>query len=226
MFQLSRGHGRDESAPVMLIVVDRNLISQGGNMNYFDILHSEFAKESDRAAVILAASIADELLKSLLSGRLVPVTSSNDELFDGPNAPLGTFSSRIEMAYRIGLISVKFSRDLHLIRKIRNEFAHNIHGCSFDDARVRSRIVELNNSHGIINRSTDYYLEPLSTRDQFLQAASWMTYYLNKKIEETIAITPALEEWGYSFVLKPNPPNSISEAHIENPNLLEAEIAD
>jgi hypothetical protein len=40
-------------------------------MDYFDILHSEFDKESDRAAVILAGSIVDELLKSLLSAHLV-----------------------------------------------------------------------------------------------------------------------------------------------------------
>jgi hypothetical protein len=95
---------------------------------YHDLLHAEFAKETDRAAVIVAASMLDELLRSILVAKLVPVSSSTDELFDGANAPLGTFSARIEMAYRVGLISVKFSRDLHLVRRIRNDFAHNIHG--------------------------------------------------------------------------------------------------
>src|SRR5690348_13100633 len=95
-------------------------------VNYHDLLHQEFSKETDRAAVIVAASMLDELLRTILVARLVPVSSATDELFDGANAPVGTFSARIEMAYRVGLVSVKFARDLHLVRKIRNDFAHNI----------------------------------------------------------------------------------------------------
>jgi DNA-binding MltR family transcriptional regulator len=169
-------------------------------MDYFDVLHNEFDKESDRAAVILAASVADELLGTLLSAYLVPVSSSNDELFDGANAPLGTFSSRIEMSYRLGLVSVKFARDLHLIRKIRNDFAHNIHGCSFEDARVKSRILEISNSHGIIVRSPHFFKEEVSPRKAFLEAASWMIYHLNRKVKGTLSLPAAKEEWGYAFV--------------------------
>ncbi|MCX6177777.1 MAG: hypothetical protein NT163_00080 [Chlorobiales bacterium] len=172
-------------------------------MNYCDILHSEFEKETDRASVILTGSIADELLRTLLSARLIPVTSSSDELFDGANAALGTFSSRIEMSYRIGLISVKFARDLHLIRKIRNEFAHNIHGCSFEDARVKSRVTELSNSHGIINRSPHFYQDQITTREQFLVAASWMIFHLNQVITEVHSLSPVPEEFGYQFVHDP-----------------------
>jgi len=168
-------------------------------MNYWDALNQEFAKESDRAAVILAASIADELLRALIAARLVPVSSSSDDLFDGANAPLGTFSARIEVAYRLGLVSVKFARDLHLIRKIRNDFAHNIQGCSFEDAKVKSRIVELNNSHGIIARSPKQFKKPLSVRDQFLEGASWMIYYLEGLIDDIEVFEPCPEEWGYSY---------------------------
>lgn len=168
-------------------------------MDYFDVLHKEFAKETDRAAVILAASIADELLRTLLVARLVPVSSSSDDLFDGANAPLSTFNSRIEMSYRLGLISVKFSRDLHLVRRIRNDFAHNIHGCSFDDARVRSRVNELNNSHGIFARSPKFARKNEAIRDQFLEAASWMIFHLDKSGSKIEAIGSCEEEWGYSL---------------------------
>ena len=41
-------------------------------MNYYEALAEEFHNETDRAAVILAASIADELLRTLIAGRLVP----------------------------------------------------------------------------------------------------------------------------------------------------------
>ncbi len=168
-------------------------------MDYFEVLHADFDKESDRAAVILTASITDELLKSLLTAKLVPVTSSTDELFDGPNAPLQTFSSRIEMAYRVGLISCKFARDLHLIRKIRNEFAHNIQGCTFEDARVKSRIIELNNSHGILQRDPEKYKD-ISVRNQFLEGASWMIFHLTELSEKIESFKPVNEEWGYSYI--------------------------
>jgi DNA-binding MltR family transcriptional regulator len=168
-------------------------------MDYYDALHLEFGKETDRAAVILTASIADELLRTLIAARLVPVSSSNDDLFDGANAPLGTFSARIEAAYRIGLVSVKFARDLHLVRRIRNDFAHNIQGCSFDDAKVKSRIVELNNSHGIITRSPKQFKKPLSVRHQFLEGLSWMIWHLENIIDETESLKPCEEEFGYDY---------------------------
>ena len=168
-------------------------------MDYFNVLHDEFHKETDRAAVILAASIADELLRTLLAAHLVPISSASDELFDGANAPLGTFSSRIEMAYRVGLISVRLARDLHLVRRIRNDFAHNIQGCTFEDARVRQRVTELNNSHGIIARSPKEFKRPLSVRDQFLEGTSWMIHHLNTLIEEIVSIQPCEEEWGYEY---------------------------
>jgi hypothetical protein len=135
----------------------------------------------------------------------VPITSSADDLFDGANAPLGTFSSRIEMSYRIGLISVKFTRDLHLVRKIRNDFAHNIHGCSFEDVKVRARVTELCNSHGIISRSPNRFKEPLSMRDQFLESASWMIFFLDKHSLRMESIPTASEEWGYVFVYVEEP---------------------
>ncbi len=47
--------------------------------------------ESDRAALIIAAAMLDELLSELLRSRL-------DSLFDGPNAPFSSFSARIDIA--------------------------------------------------------------------------------------------------------------------------------
>ena len=80
-------------------------------MNYYNVLHGEFAKESDRAAVILVAAIIDDLLRSCLASRFVATTSNEDALFDGANSALGNFSSRIEMSYRLGLVSPRFARE-------------------------------------------------------------------------------------------------------------------
>jgi DNA-binding MltR family transcriptional regulator len=51
---------------------------------------------------------------------------------------LGSFAARINYAYCLGLISPDEFVDLHLMRKIRNYFAHGKEECSFDDEEVKS----------------------------------------------------------------------------------------
>ena len=121
---------------------DRSVRTQHAS-HWEDVLQKEFARESDRAAVILVASIFDNSLTELLRNYLVANPTSDDEIFDGANAPLSTFNAKINMSFRLGLVSSNLSRDLHLIRRIRNEFAHDIHHCSFEDSRIRSRVMEL-----------------------------------------------------------------------------------
>lgn len=102
----------------------------------------EFKNESDRAAVILGAAQLDLHLYELLSLVLRPCTSRSDDLLDG-DGPLGTFSSRITLAHRLGLIDDEFCRALNLIRRIRNAFAHELTGTSLDSGAHRDRVREL-----------------------------------------------------------------------------------
>jgi mannitol operon repressor len=57
-------------------------------------------------------------------------------LLDGANAPLGTFSARIDASHALGLITDHEEHELHLIRKVRNEFAHSKHGTTFNDQKI------------------------------------------------------------------------------------------
>ena len=173
----------------------------GTAKHWDDVLQEEFTKESDRAAVILVASLFDNALTTFLKNVLLPTPAAADELFDLPNAPLATFSAKINLSYRIGVISQRFCRDLHLIRKIRNEFAHNIYGCSFETSIVRSRILELSKSSGMIERSPrtrGYSQFPEGCRGDFLFIASWMLYSLNQQIESCQSLPEATLEWGYN----------------------------
>lgn len=110
--------------------------------NDFKKFIDEFKNESDRAAVILGAAKLDIQLYQLLVKHLRTPASSNDELFDG-DAPLGSFSAKINMAYRLGLIDEEFTRALHLIRRIRNSFAHEVSGTSLESGGHKDRIREL-----------------------------------------------------------------------------------
>ena len=161
----------------------------------------EFKKESPRAGVILSAAMLDLALETLLKTRLVPVGSSNDELLDGAHTPLSDFSARIDLAHRIGLISAKFCRDLHLIRRIRNEFAHNITGCSFHDSNVRNRVMELVRSSGLIEDMPDVRKQfPQGPRGDFQMTISWMLWHLRSQVDEVTSIASPKPEWGYVSV--------------------------
>ena len=67
----------------------------------------------------------------------------NDELLNEPYSPLGNFSAKIDFAYRIGLIDLNQRSSFHLIRRIRNKFAHSSEEINFESAVVKDRIREL-----------------------------------------------------------------------------------
>jgi len=102
----------------------------------------EFENETDRAAVVLGAAKLDLVLYQILQSYLLPSASSKDSLFDG-DSPLSTFSSKIDLTFRLGLIDAAFARALHLVRKIRNSFAHDVSGCSLTNGAQSDRVKQL-----------------------------------------------------------------------------------
>lgn len=165
---------------------------------WHDVFVKEFQKESDRACVILSVAMLDRALETILKARLVPTGSSEDEFLEGAYAPLSTFSARIGLAHRIGLISTKLCRDLHTIRKIRNDFAHNITGCSFEDTSVRSRIIELTRSSGMNEKFPEKRKTfPSGCKGDFQMTVSWMLWYLWYLSGEVTSIESARLEESY-----------------------------
>lgn len=99
-------------------------------------------KESERAVVIIAAARLDSDLETLLKNLLIPHPGGNDPLFDN-DKPLGTFSAKIAMAYRLGAIDNDFEHALQMVRKIRNDFAHQIDTESLSTPAQKSRLAIL-----------------------------------------------------------------------------------
>lgn len=108
----------------------------------FKTFVEEFRDESDRAAVILGAAKLDMLLMQVLDRRLLPSLATTDELLEG-DSPLATFSARINMCYRLGLITPEFAKALHLVHRIRNGFAHEISGVSLASGAHSDRLKSL-----------------------------------------------------------------------------------
>jgi len=168
-------------------------------IHWDDVFREEFEKESDRACVILAVAMLDQALEALLKARLVPTSSSKDGLLEGAYAPISTFSARIDLAHRIGLISTKFCRDLHIIRDIRNDFAHDIRGCTFHNDAVRNRVHAFVRSSGIVERCSEIrrtFME--EARGDFQMTVSWMLFSLWNLTDRIQSMKPAPLEWGYT----------------------------
>lgn len=91
----------------------------------FITLVEEMNGESDRAVAIVGAAWVEEALSGAVTSFLHTHGKSQERLFSG-NAPLSTFSAKIDLARLLGIITDSIWSDLHSIRDIRNIFAHHI----------------------------------------------------------------------------------------------------
>lgn len=104
--------------------------------------------ETDRGCALMSASYIDVQLNILLQTTFV----DNPKIYQrisNPFGPLGSFSARIDLAYLIGKIGKKVHDDLHLIRKIRNEFGHSSKPLTFTNNSISDRC------RGLYNIATD-----------------------------------------------------------------------
>jgi hypothetical protein len=113
--------------------------------------------ESDRGAALVGIAYLDDLLAGLFRAHMLTKKVS-EGLLEG-FAPLSTFSSRIDVAYCLGWIGPETYRDLHLLRKVRNEFAHAHEPVTFSSAKVQARCRELQVPRVLSHR--------VRSRDQF-----------------------------------------------------------
>ena len=96
-----------------------------------------------RGASLNLAAYVEEVTRSLLRQYFVNQRELAQKLLEDTGA-LSTFSARIDTAYALGLIADSERRNLHLVRKIRNEFAHNFNfDLSFETPEIRGLCLAL-----------------------------------------------------------------------------------
>jgi Mannitol repressor len=137
--------------------------------------------ESDRGCALFAAAYLDVSLSNLLYVSLVENKSIEQDLFRG-TAPLANFSSRIQMAYYLGLISKACRRDLNIVRSIRNDFAHDLEVSSFQTQSIRDRSRHL---------SFSYYQKDADPRSHFTAAVMGVLAQIHAA---TLTVTPHTEK--------------------------------
>ena len=98
--------------------------------------------ETDRGCALMASAYLDSQIEKLLDRCFIEDDVTVKEML-GQSKPLGTFSARIDMSYLLGRISEQARRDLHLIRKIRNDFGHDPKPLDFTSSKIADRCREL-----------------------------------------------------------------------------------
>jgi mannitol operon repressor len=91
---------------------------------FFETLE-ELNKETDRGVALVTTSFLDRLLGDSLAAFMLENDGAR-AMLSGFNAPLGTLNTKIAACHALGLITDDEVRQCNIIRKIRNEFAHEI----------------------------------------------------------------------------------------------------
>lgn len=105
-------------------------------------------EESNRGIALVAAALLDEALVALLERSVLSTLSDDSRRMDvrgqlfNDRGPLQTFSAKIDMAYVSGCIDEDDWKALHIVRRIRNAFAHSI-SLDFSDQSIQARIGNL-----------------------------------------------------------------------------------
>jgi len=159
----------------------------------FDEFADELLREKQpRALVILAAAKIDTQLRALVDKFLLTKSAKpkdQDELLEGEN-PLSTFSARIKICRRLGLIDGAIADALNRLRDIRNQAAHWI-SFGMSDAPLREQckhlksLVELRRSYKLtVDRFFfDIDMDEMETLQATLLTLSVLIETLHQTIE-------------------------------------------
>jgi hypothetical protein len=88
-------------------------------------LVQELESQSDRGAAIVGAAWVEEELTAAIRSFLQKDKRAWERLFNR-SAPLSAFASKIDLARLLGMCTAAIASDLHIVRELRNEFAHSV----------------------------------------------------------------------------------------------------
>ena len=124
-------------------------LMQRANANAALERHLELQRElyntgSDRASAVHMISFVDVGLERLIHSKLrADLPLAERKKFFGAGGPAESFSARITLAYAFQFIGPISWRDLNLLRRIRNDFAHSTLPIRFTTKDIADRCAEL-----------------------------------------------------------------------------------
>ena len=107
-------------------------------------LSRELIGGTDRSSALIGCAMVDGALLAALNSRFVTMPEEDFEaIFFKADAPLGTFSARIKIAYGVGIYGKKVRDILDAIRRVRNVFAHSVRPLQFSQTLIEPELKRL-----------------------------------------------------------------------------------
>jgi len=156
---------------------------------------AELTGSSDRAVVITLGAFLDSILEYVLASKMRPQATEDEfeEAF-ASNGPLGSFSSKIKVAYLFQLIDEPLKNQLETIREMRNACAHAKRPISFANPELANVGKRILHPHGSFRRQGE---TPADIRSAFTAECMFLHGVLlwgrDKAVEETRAAYSAAE---------------------------------
>jgi hypothetical protein len=153
-------------------------IRLGGNdagVNVDDVVR-DLQDESDRGAIILAATGIEDMLEFEILKRLPNLEHdepTRKRMFE-QDGQLSSFSKKIEMAYAMGIIDKDYRKKIDLVREIRNACAHARMPLSLAKSvlRIPCEVVISDMLEDLIDH------EPATIRNAFVAKSAFISHYI------------------------------------------------
>ena len=153
-------------------------------------------QQTHAGVTLVLSTTLERMLVTILEGNMPHLTQPlKSKLFSG-YGPLASFSSKIDLAYSLGLITAYEHRSLHAIRVIRNAFAHS------DD-------LELNFDHNSLVHTLAKLPDPREKDQTKFQHFTSTVFKCQKSLQkhiETINLVSALKNLSASKPFNKNSP--------------------
>ncbi|MBZ0261484.1 MAG: DUF4145 domain-containing protein [Hyphomicrobiales bacterium] len=83
-----------------------------------------------------ACAMMDNVLSWGIKQKMVSLSTEVEDRIFGGVGPLSNFSSKIDIAFSLSIIDAQMRNQLHIVRKIRNEFAHATKQVNFQTDKI------------------------------------------------------------------------------------------
>ncbi len=159
----------------------------------------ELERQTDRGAGIIGAAFIETVLRQSLESRMRQNTPADKragkDLFDKMR-PLSSFSAKIDLGLVLGLYRAEIRTDLHRIRDIRNEFAHEKEPRDFNFPKISDSCAKFWLPHHlfIVDTGAGTQGYPSSARDRYILTTKLLLGVLQRAV-----VTPHLPPdplWG------------------------------
>jgi transcriptional regulator with XRE-family HTH domain len=100
----------------------------------------KLATESDTTAAVVGGSLLEASLEGLLRARMLTTDDKLLHAVFGGRGPLAGLEEKILIAQAFGLITSRVASDLHVLKDVRNTFAHSRELVSFSQQAIKERV--------------------------------------------------------------------------------------